>query len=171
MKKSFSRRLLAAALLLALSVPVAASAQVTAAQTPQAPQPQQGGVDWSSVGWGAASIPANCVYFPLKMVYAILGGLTGGGAYLITAGNSQVSDTIWRSSLGGDYVLTPDMLRGDQPINFSGPTATSASTNAGTPAAAAPPVAPATAAAAPAPGPGATGGGAPSGVAPDRSIE
>ena len=31
---------------------------------------------------------------------------------------------MWRSSLGGDYVVTPQMLAGQQPINFSGPTDT-----------------------------------------------
>jgi hypothetical protein len=31
---------------------------------------------------------------------------------------------VWRSSLGGDYVVTPQMLAGEQPINFSGPTDT-----------------------------------------------
>ena len=43
---------------------------------------------------------------------------------LVTAGNTQAANTVWRSSLGGDYVLTPQMVSGQQPINFSGPTNT-----------------------------------------------
>ncbi len=48
----------------------------------------------------------------------------GGGTYLVTAGNKQAADTVWRSAWGGDYVVTPQMLAGEQPINFSGPTET-----------------------------------------------
>ncbi|HLI78886.1 MAG TPA: hypothetical protein VKV03_02825, partial [Candidatus Binataceae bacterium] len=66
----------------------------------------------------------NVVYIPAKLVYAILGGLVGGGAWCLTGGNTQTANTIWRSSLGGDYVVTPDMLAGKEPIHFSGPTDT-----------------------------------------------
>ena len=50
----------------------------------------------------------------------------GAGAWALTGGNTQVANTVWRSSLGGDYVLTPDMLTGKQPIYFSGPNKTAA---------------------------------------------
>ena len=49
----------------------------------------------------------------------------GGGAYVATGGNRQTAETIWRSSLGGDYVVTPDMIAGKEPVHFSGPTSTS----------------------------------------------
>ena len=90
----------------------------------QIPQPQGGGVDWKGVGVGAGTLGANVLYIPAKLVYGILGGIGGGAGYLLTGGNTQVSDTIWRSSLGGDYVVTPDMIKGDQPVHFSGPTET-----------------------------------------------
>jgi hypothetical protein len=64
------------------------------------------------------------VYIPAKLVYGLLGGIAGGAGYVLTGGNKQVSNTIWRSSLGGDYVVTPDMLRGKDPIHFSGPITT-----------------------------------------------
>ena len=64
------------------------------------------------------------LYIPAKLTYAILGGIVGGGTSLVTAGNQQAANTVWRSSLGGDYVVTPQMLAGTQPINFSGPTST-----------------------------------------------
>lgn len=105
-----------------------ARAQTTApaaATTPvQVPQPDEGGVNWAGAGYGAAALFGNVLYIPAKLVYAILGGFGGGAAWLLTAGNTQTADTIWRSSLGGDYVLTPQMISGDQPINFSGPTET-----------------------------------------------
>src|SRR6202162_6179851 len=94
------------------------------ATTPQVPQPDEGGVNWQGVGYGAGSLLTNVVYIPAKLVYAILGGIVGGGAWALTGGHTQTANTIWRSSLGGDYVVTPDMLAGKEPIHFSGPTDT-----------------------------------------------
>ena len=90
----------------------------------QIPQPPDNSVNWPGAGYGAGALVCNLLYIPAKMTYAILGGIVGGGTYLVTAGNSQAANTVWRSSLGGDYVVTPQMLAGQQPINFSGPTAT-----------------------------------------------
>ena len=95
-----------------------------AAMQTQVPQPQDNNVNWPGAGYGAGALVVNLVYIPLKMVYAILGGIVGGGTYLVTAGNQQAANTVWRSALGGDYVVTPQMLAGQQPINFSGPTET-----------------------------------------------
>ncbi len=93
-------------------------------QNSQVPQPQDGGVNWEGVGYGVGTLAGNIFYVPAKLVYALSGGLIGGGAYLLTGGNSQAANTIWRSSLGGDYVVTPDMLAGKTPLHFAGPTET-----------------------------------------------
>ena len=94
------------------------------AATTQVPQPADNNVNWPGAGYGAGALLCNVLYIPAKLVYAMLGGIVGGGTYLITAGNQQAANTVWRSSLGGDYVVTPQMLAGQQPINFSGPTDT-----------------------------------------------
>jgi len=90
----------------------------------QVPQPPDNSVNWKGVGIGAGAVAGNVLYVPAKVVYGILGGITGGASYLLTGGNTQTANTIWRSSLGGDYVLTPDMVAGQKPIHFSGPTTT-----------------------------------------------
>jgi hypothetical protein len=90
----------------------------------QVPQPDPSGVNWKGVGVGAGTVAANLLYVPAKLVYGILGGIGGGAGYALTGGNQQVANTIWRSSLGGDYVLTPEMITGKQPVHFSGPTQT-----------------------------------------------
>lgn len=100
-----------------------AAPQATASTT-QVPQPDQNSVNWPGAGYGVAALFGNVLYIPAKLVYAILGGIVGGGTWLVTAGNSQAANTVFRSALGGDYVLTPQMIAGQQPINFSGPTAT-----------------------------------------------
>jgi hypothetical protein len=116
--------------------PTSANAQTSSPQTNtpmtvpsgQVPQPAEGGVNWQGVGYGAGTLAADVFYVPAKFLYALSGGLIGGGAYVLTGGNIQTANTIWRSSLGGDYVVTPDMIAGKQPVHFSGPTGTSADT-------------------------------------------
>lgn len=90
----------------------------------QVQQPANGATDWKGVGYGAGSAVSSIVYFPFKMAYAIAGGIVGAGAYAATAGNSQVANTIWRSSMGGDYVITPSVLEGKEQLHFTGPTTT-----------------------------------------------
>jgi hypothetical protein len=103
---------------------VAGNSEAQISGSAQVAQPDQGGVNWKGVGVGAGTVAGNILYVPAKLVYGILGGIAGGAGYALTGGNQQVSDTIWRSSLGGDYVLTPGMITGKEPVHFSGPTRT-----------------------------------------------
>ncbi len=140
-KKSFAIATLLMALLLAM--PMGQLTEYACAQTlgtpapdQQVPQPQQGGVNWPGAGYGVGALLVNILYVPAKLVYAVLGGFVGGAAYVVTAGNEQAANGVWRSALGGDYVVTPQMLAGQQPLNFSGPVGTppdqtAATTNSG----------------------------------------
>jgi hypothetical protein len=131
MKKT-SHKVAVATLALMLTAALGPPAQNAAAQVSPEPaaapsaaqvqQPNDGGVNWPGAGYGVGALLCNFVYLPAKLVYAVLGGFFGGGAYLVTGFNQQVADPIWRSALGGDYVVTPQMLAGEQPIYFSGPT-------------------------------------------------
>ena len=73
-------------------------------------------------GMGMASVGVNLLYMPAKFVYASLGGLTGGFAYVLTGGNFEVADKVWAPSLGGNYVVTPAHLRNEETLYFSGST-------------------------------------------------
>jgi hypothetical protein len=132
-KGNFRFAVIAIGLAVMLAMPAGPLAEYAAAQsaqqvgppaTTQVPQPTDNNVNWPGAGYGAGALLCNVVYIPAKLVYALLGGLVGGGTFLITAGNQQAANTVWRSALGGDYVVTPQMLAGQQPINFSGPTDT-----------------------------------------------
>jgi hypothetical protein len=126
-KGSFRFAVIAIGLALMLAMPAGPLAGYAAAQTQpatQVPQPADNSVNWPGAGYGAGALVCNLIYIPLKLTYALLGGIVGGGTYLVTAGNAQAANTVWRSALGGDYVVTPQMLAGQQPINFSGPTDT-----------------------------------------------
>jgi hypothetical protein len=71
--------------------------------------------------YGALAITTNVLYMPAKAVYATLGTVTGAFAYLLTAGNSDVAQAVWSPSMGGTYVITPSMLRGEEEFLPSGP--------------------------------------------------
>ncbi|MGH7896400.1 MAG: hypothetical protein ACREQQ_00490 [Candidatus Binatia bacterium] len=71
-------------------------------------------------GLGVGCVFVNLLYMPAKFLYATLGGITGGFAYLLTGANFEVADKIWAPSLGGNYVVTPAHLRNEQTLYFSG---------------------------------------------------
>jgi hypothetical protein len=75
---------------------------------------------WTRVGWGCLTGLSNLIYVPAKLVYASLGGLTGGLALGLTGGDLNTAEAIWEPSLTGDYFLTPGMIQGEEPISFAG---------------------------------------------------
>jgi hypothetical protein len=76
----------------------------------------------SDFGMGVGAVFTNIFYMPVKFVYATLGGITGGFAYVLTGFRFDIAKGIWVPSLGGTYVVTPSMLKGEDPIYFSGVT-------------------------------------------------
>ncbi len=74
----------------------------------------------SNAGMGIATILATCLYSPAKVIYAVSGAIAGGAAYLLTGINKNVANAVWIPSLRGTYVLTPDMLRGKEEVQFMG---------------------------------------------------
>jgi len=89
-------------------------------QTSDSRGPENGTSSTNSMGLQIASGALSVLYTPIKLAYAMLGGIFGSFAYLVTAGNEEVAQTIWSSSLGGTYWLAPEHLRGDTPIHFRG---------------------------------------------------
>lgn len=72
-------------------------------------------------GIGTATVAANVFYIPAKLTYATLGGITGGLAYLLTGTNREIAERVWTPSMGGDYVLRHQHIRGEEIIYFSAP--------------------------------------------------
>lgn len=71
-------------------------------------------------GWGTLTVLSNVFYMPAKVLYATTGGITGGFAYGLTGGDLDTANDVWVPAMGGTYVLTPGMIRGDDPISFAG---------------------------------------------------
>lgn len=118
--RTSSFKLVAVSLLLALCtvtmVPAAWS------QDSAAPPPSEGteGGSASSAGMQAAAGVSTLLYLPLKLAFAIGGGVVGGLAYAFSGGNEQAAKSIWTTSIYGTYIITPDHLEGNRPIRFLG---------------------------------------------------
>ncbi len=74
----------------------------------------------SGVGIQAGSALATMIYFPLKLAFAIGGGVVGGLAYCFSGGSLATSKNIWGPSMYGTYIILPQHLKGDKPIRFLG---------------------------------------------------
>jgi hypothetical protein len=77
-------------------------------------------VDWPHIGMGFTVAVGNLFYIPAKIAYGTLGGVAGGAAYVFSRDDRNTANRIWSNSLGGDYVLTPAMITGQEPIHFMG---------------------------------------------------
>lgn len=71
-------------------------------------------------GYGIGAALASVFYIPAKVTYAGLGLLTGGLGYVLTGGRTDVANNIIYPAVGGNYVVTPNHLRGTEPIYFVG---------------------------------------------------
>ena len=72
----------------------------------------------AALGIGSALL--TVVYFPFKLVYAALGGIVGTFTYGLTGGNLDTAKDVWEPSFYGTYVITPDHLKGNEPVRFFG---------------------------------------------------
>ncbi len=75
----------------------------------------------AQLGWGLAAVGLNLGYIPAKLLYAAGGGVVGGLAWIFTAGSNDAANSVWYPSVGGTWVLTPDMVAGNNPVYFNGP--------------------------------------------------
>ena len=71
-------------------------------------------------GLGAGSAIASLLYAPVKLVYATGGLVVGGLAWAFSGGDSEVASVVLTPSVRGDYVVTPEQLRGKDDIEFFG---------------------------------------------------
>lgn len=74
----------------------------------------------SNAGFQAGALFTTLLYGPAKVCYAILGSVVSGLAWGVTAGNSEVAWPIFVNAAYGDYVVTPDHLRGQKSLEFVG---------------------------------------------------
>ncbi|HET8580153.1 MAG TPA: hypothetical protein VFL31_04065 [Nitrospiraceae bacterium] len=74
----------------------------------------------SQGGLGVASVLLSIPYGIAKVVYAGLGAIIGGFAYVLTGFDDKPAKKIWDTSIRGTYLITPDHLKGNKPVRFLG---------------------------------------------------
>lgn len=55
-----------------------------------------------------------------KSAFAVAGSVVGGLGYVFSGGNSRTAESVWTTSVYGDYIVRPAHLRGEEPIHFLG---------------------------------------------------
>lgn len=113
MKKHISKGIALASLVTAMSAPIHAQTTAPVEQPPEQPVSQE-------LGYGFASALASVFYIPAKVTYAGLGLVTGGLGYLVSGGRSEVASDIIYPAVRGHYVITPNQVKGVEPIYFVG---------------------------------------------------
>lgn len=71
-------------------------------------------------GIGLGSFFGSLLYAPVKIIYATGGLVVGGLAYALSGGDGDVTGPIINASVRGDYMLTPDHIRGEKEVAFIG---------------------------------------------------
>jgi hypothetical protein len=79
-----------------------------------------GGGGHAPMTW-VGTVFSNVVYIPAKIVYAGLGAVTTGLAFVLTGADRSVSNRVWNSSVEGTYLVTPRMIEGKDRVRFVGP--------------------------------------------------
>jgi hypothetical protein len=69
--------------------------------------------------YGAGSVIGTLVYAPVKASFCILGLISSGFAFPIAG--PRTAGKIAGSTCEGTWVITPDNLRGTEPVRFVGP--------------------------------------------------
>lgn len=80
----------------------------------------------AELGLGVASFLCTLPYGIIKVTTGLLGGIVGGFTYVLSGLDMRAADAVWYTTIEGDYVITPDHLRGKKDLRFTGvpPTST-----------------------------------------------
>jgi hypothetical protein len=62
-------------------------------------------------GVAAGLTAGNLLFVPLKAISVSMGALAGALSFVVTGGNEELSRQIWRDTLQGPYVITPELAR------------------------------------------------------------
>lgn len=75
---------------------------------------------YADLGIGVASVLCSIPYGAAKITVSILGGVTGALTYVLSGFDRRAAESVWYTSMDGDYIVTPDHLRGKRELHFTG---------------------------------------------------
>ena len=60
----------------------------------------------------AVGVTAGNLWFvPIKAITVTIGAMSGALSYIVTGGDREVADQVWRDTLQDPYVISPDLAR------------------------------------------------------------
>lgn len=74
----------------------------------------------ADAGIKSAAALSSIVYAPVKVAYAAGGSIVAGLAWVVSGGDAEVAKPILDASTRGDYVITPEQIKGERSIEFVG---------------------------------------------------
>ena len=77
---------------------------------------------FAKFGFGITAAVCTLVYTPLKIGYALTSIPLGGLVYVWSVGDTEMTARVIRSGTQGNWVVTPDHLRGERQLEFVGDT-------------------------------------------------
>lgn len=70
------------------------------------------------VAYGTGSVFTTLVYAPFKATFCILGAITSG--FTLPFAGPQTAEKVATRACGGTWAITPDALKGKEPVRFVG---------------------------------------------------
>jgi hypothetical protein len=70
-------------------------------------------------GVGIGLTAGNMIFLPAKVISTSMGVFFGGVSFLLTGGDTEVAQQMWRYSTAEPYLITPDLARkaiGERPL-------------------------------------------------------
>jgi len=71
-------------------------------------------------GWRVGAVVATALYAPAKALYAATGLMVGGIGWGLSGGDRGAMDSVVKPAVEGDYLITPEHLRGERRLEFVG---------------------------------------------------
>lgn len=77
----------------------------------QAPQTLRAEDNIEKAGVAVGVSAGNMWFWPIKAITVTVGALSGALSYIVTGGNTELTQQIWRDTQNGPYMIDPKLAR------------------------------------------------------------
>ncbi|HWP24055.1 MAG TPA: hypothetical protein VNM15_07765 [Candidatus Binatia bacterium] len=82
---------------------------ITLAVAPAGPLRAEDNIEKAGVAVGVSA--GNMWFLPIKAISVSMGALSGALSFVVTGGNAELTQQIWRDTSEGPYAIAPDVAR------------------------------------------------------------